>query len=292
MPTETGFNTDWLFERFAFDSKARNKTVEAACLDFLSSRSTLNIVDVGSGSGSSCLYLMQKIKQDQNWTFVELNAELAKASLERIASFAQTQNWTADSHDNSLFIHTPEKKVQIEVINKSFLELDKIVDLENVDLVTAAAVFDLLTEQMLTAFLELLNNQEVALLSTINYSGMRFATESKADYLYADLYSQHMQREQPFGRTVGADCHNVMEDFFRKKHVQVISGESNWEIGNEDKKMHAFLLDYMSNAVPEMLTSEREVALFEEWLIEKKQLSGSGQLSLEVMHHDFFAKFA
>lgn len=97
-----------------------------------------------------------------------------------------------------------------------FLELEDWVDLSTIDLATAAAVFDLLSLEMLHGLLHLLVQQEVSLLSTINYAGMRLAPGSPEDIYYADLYGKHMQRAQPFGSSLGPDCSKEMMAFLLK----------------------------------------------------------------------------
>ncbi len=288
MSTETGFNTDWLEERFQFDSRARNVMVENHCFAHFSENKTLNILDLGSGSGSSFLYLSEKLSQNQNWTFVELNPTLAKASLDRISMIAFSNGWKVATYSSGLIIEGSAKRMKIEVLNHSFLELEKKVNLREFDLATAAAVLDLLTESMLHELLGLLNDYNIPLLATINYEGMKFTPSSPRDTLYIDLYGQHMQREQSFGRTLGPDCLKSIQTYCQTRNLKMKSGESNWLVGTKDLKMHTFLLDYMAGAIPEMLTSKREVAVFEQWLGEKgDRVKGEG-LETTVFHFDVF----
>ncbi|KAA3624504.1 MAG: hypothetical protein DWQ02_22980 [Bacteroidetes bacterium] len=288
MSTETGFNTDWLEERFQFDSRARNAVVENHCLTHFPDNKTVNILDLGSGSGSSFLYLSQKLPQNQNWTFVELNPLLAEASLNRISKFAAIKGWKVEKQPNTLVIETHKKCMKIEVLNHSFLKLEEKVDLEKFNLATAAAVLDLLTESMLYELLELLTGNDIPLLATINYEGMKFNPSEPGDEVYIDLYGRHMQREQPFGRTLGPDCLKSILAYSKTRNHKIISGESNWQVGVKDQKMHTFLLDYMAGAIPEMLTSDKEVAVFEQWLADKRSRVNMEGLETTVFHFDVF----
>lgn len=292
MSTETGFNTEWLEERFSFDSQARNTVVENACFTLFADKKTLNILDLGSGSGSSFLYLSEKLPQDQYWSFVELNPILANASLERISGIASGKGWKVVEKSNGIIIGTQNKSIEIEVINHSFLELEERVDLEKFDLATAAAVLDLLTENMLHDLLNLLSNNGVSLLATINYEGMKFTPSGPGDAMYINLYGQHMQREQSFGRTLGPDCLKSIKAYGETSNLKIISGESNWQVGRNDQKMHTFLLDYMAGAIPDMLTSNTDVTAFEHWLWEKREMVERQNLESKVFHFDVFIKNA
>lgn len=286
MSTETGFNIQWLKERFAFDSQARNLEVEQACLELLNSDKEVNILDLGAGSGSSFLYLSEKISQSQHWTFVELNSDLAAAALERIVKSATRQNWIVEQSDKSLSMNNGSKFVTIEVIQGSFLELENLVDLRKFDLATAAAVLDLLSRPMLEDLLKKLSFAQVPLLSTINYAGMAFEPVGPDDKKYVALYGMHMQREQAFGHTLGPDCTDAMLRFCDERKQKAMSGKSNWVVNPEAIKMHQFLLDYMSNAIPEMLPDEHGRVLFKKWLKEKQAMVEQQRLTTRVFHFD------
>ncbi len=288
MSTETGFHTAWLEERFVFDSNARNKLVEKAFRQHFDQKQSINILDLGAGSGSSFLYLAEKLPMHQQWTFVELNPDLVAAAIQRILNIADQKKWIVLEAGEVIRLRLSGKDVSIKVINGSFLELPELVDVKSFDLATAAAVLDLLTLEMLHELLKVLAGNQVALLATINYAGMGFEPEEPGDKYYAALYSQHMQREQAFGKTLGADCTQAITDYCAKKELTSFWGESNWFVKPEDKRMHRFLLDYMNDAIPEMLKTEPELEAFQTWLDTKKEMLENGLLSTTVFHRDIF----
>ena len=65
---------NWLNDRYPFDSEARDKSLEAKVMDYLKPKEALQLVDVGAGTGSNTLYLMDKIKSNQHWYLIEQNA--------------------------------------------------------------------------------------------------------------------------------------------------------------------------------------------------------------------------
>lgn len=289
--TETDFTTDWLSERFHFDSKARNKEVQQSCFQYLQHKSHLSIVDIGAGHGSNFFYLSPKLRQDQSWYFIELNAELLDAALMRIVSFAEKSKYTYQKTDYTVSIQAAGKKIQVTGICASFLQLPKIVSLQTVDLVTAGAVFDLLSENLFAEVVLPLIKAKVPLLATINYKGMAFAPEQEQDAHFLHLYHQHMWRQQAFGRSMGPECLAYMTSFFLNHKVAVLTGSSDWQVGPTDKKMHHFLLSYLEAAIGEMINSTQEKQDFEKWLTHKKEQLHQAQLTTKVFHQDLFAYF-
>lgn len=288
MATETGFEIGWLNERFRFDSQARNKNVEQICINYFQDDPVLNIVDIGSGTGSNGLYLMERFPQNQHWTFVELNPALANASIENIYSFAQEKAYEIEIGKEHLLLQKGQQKIQIRIITESFLEIENHVDLKQTDLLTANAVFDLLTESMLLTLLQKLWHNRVALLSTINYDGMAFWPASKADQIYIQLYEAHMQRPQAFGQALGPETMPCLIKICEAHKKLFTAGESNWQIAEIDITMHQLLLDYLKEGILEVIETDQSKKDFLLWFQIRQNLARRHALQQMVFHQDIF----
>ena len=289
--TETNFTTDWLTERFRFDAAARNKLVEGTCLNLFQEADHLHIVDIGAGHGSNFFYLFPKIKQQQTWTFVELNTGLLEASLKRIARFATDQQYPVKQEKNWISFKIGGKEIKVVGLNASFLQLNEVVPLSEVDLVTAGAVFDLLSVDLFERFASLLVQTRTPLLSTINYLGMAMFPEKERDAFYLQLYNNHMLRQQDFGQSMGPHCVEHMKAYFQKNSVATALGESNWEVGTNDHRMHQFLLGFMKEAIGELLETAEEQRALASWLADKESMVKKGELITQVFHQDLVAYF-
>lgn len=289
--TETDFTTDWLSERFRFDSASRNEQIEQTCFSLFPSRKRLQIVDIGAGHGSNFFYLFPKIQQHQEWTFVELNEGLLDAALDRILVYARTQEFPFEREGQTIFFRANQKDIKVTGKHASFLELEKVVSLAEIDLVTAAAVFDLLSVELFEQFAKTLIQARIPLLSTINYLGMAFQPEVEGDALYLKFYNDHMLRQQDFGQSMGPDCMKHMGAFFQKNGVQMEIGSSDWQVGTEDQRMHHFLLGYLEHAIGEILADEQRKRAFELWLARKRKMVEKRGLETVVFHQDFVVYF-
>jgi len=200
---ENNFDIEWLAQRYPFDVEARNKTVEQTAIDYLKTKQSVVIVDVGAGTGSNCLYFLDKLKQDQSWTFIEKDPALAPALIQRLEAYAafHKYNW---SLENGVYkMQTPFNQMTFKIISDTFLQIDQLLDLSKVDLVVANAVFDLLPKVQISQFLDPLIQNKIACLFTLNYTAMKFTPEDPFDQSYIDLYDAHMERPQSFGKAMG-----------------------------------------------------------------------------------------
>ena len=288
MSTAIDFQVEWLEERFSFDTKARNKIIEQACITHFKDKERLNILDIGAGTGSNFQHLWNRFPQHQNWIFVELNPELAQVAKEKCIQLAKKQGFSIAEENKRLVFQKEKQYRSIQILNQSFLELHQFLDLDKVDLITAGAVFDLLSSTMLDQFLNQLLEHQIALLATINYTGMHFQHSSTTDQQFIQLYEAHMCRQQDFGRAIGPKFPEYLKAFSNAKSIPLLMGSSHWIIGPTDHKMHRFLLDYMEKGIGETLTDTKQKLSFQNWLTSKRNTLQQGQLELQVSHQDAF----
>ena len=284
------FETNWLDRRYHYDNAARDKKVEKACLDYLKNKSSVTILDIGSGTGSNCLYFLEKMPAVQNWIFVEHDERLSKYALERIKKQASQLGYTIEVGPQKLILQKEDRQVEITYLTDSFLDLDKKVDLSKVDLVTAGAVFDLLSFKQFVDIASVILENEIVLLATMNYAEMNFSPEEASDVLFIEKYEKHMSRPQDFGKAMGKDCSRSMVKFFRKHQREITYGASVWKLNGDEEETHSCLFKFMKSAVTEMLEEEEHTALFSKWLYLKKELAAEGKLETSIQHYDIFVK--
>ncbi len=286
--SQVGFETGWLNERFQFDNAARNQKVEHAFLDHFKEKQKITIVDIGSGTGANCLYFFEKLKQDQQWFFIEKDSRLVEPTFERLKTYANHQGYDFQSKEKSLKIIADSKEINILIINDSFFKLSQLVDLDKVDVVMAAAVFDLLSTDQFIKLVDSIFSREIALLTTMNYSEMYFYPELDLDKKFITLYESHMNRQQRFGKGMGKGCSPFFERYLTERNYNFTKGSSSWNIDKKAFEMHNYLLGFMEKSIGELLENPEEKILFDQWLSEKRTLSQNQLLTIEVEHFDFF----
>jgi hypothetical protein len=286
LPTDTQFTTNWLEERNRFDKAARNPIVEDAFLRYAEQFQPLNLIDIGAGNGAVFTHLAQKLPPEQNWTLVELNPDLLENARQRLLLWANAHGYTIEKEesDHLLFVNG-ERQLSIQLRHGSFLELDQLLPLDAYHAVTASAVIDLLSREMLSNLLQQLQRNELAFYPTLNYRSMDYIPAEGDDEHMIEAYERHMQREQDFGQALGSACtaafQGLAKDIYGKTAVE---GSSPWVIRPTDVEMHKHMLSFQQNSLPLMLSK----AKVSPWIARKKQLLAAGKLHLTVEHSDLF----
>ena len=287
---EDNFNADWLNERYPYDAEGRNKIVETAALDYLKDKTTLNLVDIGAGTGSNCLYLMDKLDQDQVWTFIEQDAALNPILEKRLKDYAAYHKYQWEESGTGYHIQAPSKKLTFQIRNASLLDLPDLVDLSKVDLLLANAVFDLFAYEQLERFLQSILQYHIPCLFTMNYQTMVYTPEDPFDQSYISLYEAHMERTQDFGQAMGKQAGKILTTWFKQANWEVTQGEGDWHLLEDDIKMHYYLLNFMDVALEELDFDGNLKAQFPKWLQRKKDLIITRRQQLRIGHLDLFVK--
>ena len=285
-----GFDPFWLDERYQYDVLARNPNAEAKCLQSFQHLQEIFICDVGSGSGSNLIYFMGKFPSHQHWFLVEQDEQLNHYAFKRVGEWVKNKGYTFVKYQYpTIHLQNSEQNIYIQFLTGSLLRLDQLLDLGQIQLVTAGAVFDLFSVDQFHTFAKLLLEHQCNLLTTLNYKSMSFSPKGKNDEKYIALYEAHMQRQQAFGCGMGKDCSQEMIAFYQDKTaVEVTFGESLWSLNPQAQLMHQYLLAFMEESVGSMLTTNEEQVNFKTWLVQKGQLSQSGKLNIHVNHMDLF----
>jgi len=281
-----GFTIPWLKERFKYDNAARNQKVEQALVHHFQWNEKLSIVDIGSGTGANCLYFMERLFKNQQWTLIEQDAALCEATIDQIERFLQDYNFFYSFDKNVFRIKVWESRVKIIILNASFFEMEDLVDWDETDVVMAAALFDVLTFEQFKSVVSPIIEKEIALFTTMNYQSMRFQPSDEKAIKYIQAYEDHMVREQSTGIAMGPNSSTLMEQFFEKHSLNLVKGESLWQLEKKDKKIKQYLLGFMEEALQTYLDDPKED--FKNWLVDRKKEVEGNALSIEVSHMDYF----
>lgn len=277
--------SSWLDERFVHDIAARNKTVEAACFGSFDSVDDINIIDVGSGTGSTFLALYHKIIKDQHWVFLEQDAKLIDHSVQRICRELEQEGYAIDTSDVITTFTKGARTITLKTINDSLLNIERYLDEHAINLVTASAIFDLFSIEQYIDFDRRVRGHGCGILSVLNYTNMAFKPIAQGDDTCIDLYHGHMLRSQHFGIGMGPNCHRDIKKYYADIGANYIEGKSIWHLEPEAKAMHRFILEYMETAINEM---SGKPGYFEDWLSNKRQSSSQHRLSIQVDHFDYY----
>ena len=163
------------------------------------------------------------------------------------------------------------KSIKIKYLTDSFLNLVDLVNLDEVDLVMASAVFDLISFSQFVDFGSVLLEKRLPLFTTLNYAEMNFNSDSPSDVVFIEKYESFMNRPQEFGKAMGKKCPRILVDFFQKQEAKIKYGPSIWKLEGESAQvMNHHLLNFMESASRHIMENEDE-KLFKDWITSKRE---------------------
>ena len=256
----TGFSAEWLGRREPADHRSRNRKLERALAKHFDGWRPITVVDLGCGTGSNLRATAPLLGPEQHWTLVDLEQALLDAAAERLAAWADG----ADRKDGKLALFKGAKRINVE-----FRRADIARDLDaalgaNANLVTASALFDLVSAKFIAAFADALAARKSAFYTVLTYDGdQRWTPEHEADAALAEAFHAHQRRDKGFGPAAGPDAPDALSDALTSAGYTVSEGDSAWRLGSGDEALIAELAAGFAEAARE--TGQVDAATIASW---------------------------
>lgn len=273
----SGFDPTWLDLREPADHRARNTQIRDACAAHFSSRSEIRVVDLGCGSGSNLRALAPFLPPRQMWRLVDHDRRLLDAARRRLAAWADN---AASAPADGLTLERDGKLVTVE-----FVEADLARDVEaalpdDVDLVTAAALFDLVSESWMRRLCGGLGSRP--LYTVLTYNGLeRWRPADPRDAQMLAAFHAHQGRDKGFGPSVGPKAATILAGLLVARGYKVSEGESDWRLTRGDGALVQALADGFAAACRETGLVERETV--DGWREARRNAE------VDIGHTDLFA---
>jgi SAM-dependent methyltransferase len=264
-----GFSPDWLALREPADHAARNPQVLAAVGAHFASRHAVSIVDLGCGAGSNLRGTYAALPDRQHWTLVDYDQRLLDTARERLMGWADE----AREQGEEIILSKGGKSLTVD-----FRQADLTRDLEWIlgwqpDLITAAALFDLVSRRWIERFVAALASQNLPLYTVLTFDGRESWTpQHPADKPMLQAFLQHQRGDKGFGPAAGPDATEALAEAFRKTGFAVSTGDSAWRIGTNQAELVAALTRGIADAVAE--TRQIDPVRIAEWLEARRDAAG------------------
>ena len=230
----SGFSPDWLALREPADHAARDGGLAAALAARFAGRDAARIVDLGCGAGSNLRALMPYLPGRQHWTLVDWDPALLAAARERLAAWSDA----ATAEGEALRIEK-DGRVATVTFRQADLTRDLPACLEPTpDLVTAAALFDLVSAGWIATFAGELSARRVPLYTVLTYDGTeRWSPPHPLDEAVLAAFHAHQGGDKGFGPAAGPKAGAALEHAFAAAGYTVDTAASPWRLGDESRAL-------------------------------------------------------
>ena len=263
----SGFSAEWLALRESYDVRARNAAVFDAVVNWSAGKSSLNIVDLACGTGSTLRSLAPRLKSKQSWHLVDNDrALLARAANTPLPPGVMSTTVSVDLNG----------KLEEALIG-------------TIDLVTTSALLDLVSEDWLRALGRKAAARSVPLYAALSCDGrIEIDPVHSLDGAIIDAVNAHQRRDKGFGPALGPLAAGSATAQFESLDYAVVQGRSDWVTGPQDRDVQMEILSGWANAARELGSLSR--ADIDRWAVWRRDAVAAGRSSIRVGHVDFFAR--
>ena len=244
----SGFSADWLALREGADHRSRDTGLAARVAEALAGRDPVRVTDLGSGTGSNLRATAPLLGPKQEWTLVDYDADLLEEAARALTRWADD----AQAIGDQLVLAKDGKAIGVR-----FRIADLNAEAEAVlaapgDLVTASALFDLISAAWIRRFVGLVANSGAAFYTVLTYNGEdAFNPIHPFDNSVLAAFRMHQKRDKGFGPSAGPDASEVLGNAFREAGYTVATGNSPWILKPSNSGLSLQLLDGIAHAVAE-----------------------------------------
>ena len=262
----SGFSADWLTLREPFDLRARNPIVFDAVIAAFAKHPAVTIVDLACGTGSTLRALAPRLPMRQTWRLVDNDLGLlARASATRAPPGTQVAAIPVDLN----------------------LDLEAALDAP-VDLVTASALLDLVSEDWLERLAVETTVRSVPVYVALNYDGrITFDPPDATDKEIVAAVNTHQRGDKGFGPALGPTAAQAAINRFQALGHAIVQGEADWVFGPKDTDIQQEVCAGWAGAALETGMPQTVVA---GWLARRRAAIDAGRSTIRVGHVDIFAR--
>lgn len=280
----TGFSADWLALREPADHRSRNGDLAGKLSARFAGRTSVRIVDLGSGTGSNLRATAPLLGETQEWTLVDHDADLLEEAARALTRWADEAKAVGDS----LALFKDGRNIGV-----SFRVADLDKDLDGIlatkpDLVTASALFDLISETWMKRFASALHASDADFYTVLTYNGQdEFAPPHPFDESVMRAFDMHQQRDKGFGPAAGPRAATALAKTLKDVGYAVATGDSPWILKPADSALKQELLKGIVRAVEETgFIAEKGL---QSWAFYRDAMAGEKGSRMITGHTDILA---
>lgn len=262
------FSVAWLDRREPYDRAATAPAVLAAVGAALAGRSPIRAVDLGAGTGAAIRTIAPLLPVPQHWLAIEREGELGAAGRERLQGALPNG------------VEVAWRQLDLAAPGG----LARAVPAE-VDLISAAALFDLVSRSWLQGLVDLLVARRAVLWSRLTVDGrIGFDPPDPFDARVVALFRAHQRTDKGFGPALGPEAPEVLRQLLAPLPGRIVEATSDWRLGPGDRALQQELVIGLAQAAAAMAPAE--AAAMAGWQARRLAHLAQGRSFLCIGHCD------
>ena len=261
------FSAQWLNLREPYDLAARNPAVLEAVAQAFADRSSIGIVDLACGTGSTLRAVSPHLSTRQDWRLVDNDLGL----LTQAAAKPTPPNVTVAT-------------AAVDLARDLELALDGALNL-----ITTSALLDLVSADWLERLALEAAARHLPIYAALSYDGRAMLDPAdRQDAAMVSAVNRHQKGNKGFGPALGPDAAAAAIERFAGVGYTIIQGRSDWVFGPQDREVQQQVVSGWAEAAGEVDSAAKlDIPV---WLTARQNMIARGQSSIRIGHIDFFAR--
>jgi hypothetical protein len=281
----TGFSADWLSLREPADTAARPPALIDWIAPSLPRDRSVHVLDLATGTGSNLRYIAPRLGGLQQWVLADHDSALLRAMPERLSTWAVSNGAEVSAAGALLTVQGEGFGCRVDRLQVDLARDLDAVEFSRFDLVTTAALLDLVSDVWLEDLVRRCVAEGCSVLFALSYDGRIECTPADPlDARIRDLVNAHQRTEKGFGPALGPDAATRTIRLLERLGYEVLAEQSDWRIDAAQPQLQSELISGWASAAAAMATSDR--ALIDAWRERRLAWVRDGQSRLVVGHVD------
>lgn len=270
------FNGDWLALREPADHAARSLGLADQLAEWMKDRDRLRVVDLGAGAGSNLRWLAPRLNVEQDWLLADHD--------ETLLEFAGQAPVVEGADGRAVRIST--RCIDLAGLPRELFD--------NADLVTASALFDLVSAAWIEILAGRIADCDAAALFALTVDGRRSFIDAdgrriddERDRCMEEYFNRHQRQGKGMGEALGPVAADVLPAALKHAGLRVWVDRADWRLAAGHEQTFtlgaALLEDWVRAAVEQ---SPGEAAWIESWHQTRHADLENGRVGVLVGHVD------